>query len=225
MTLDLRFATLVQDLTVKALDLRMTVVVMIVLDLRLAAVIQDLHTALDLHQEFIIPLPQVLVRLEESQFFKRNTLNIRVNIRVSIQVSIQVNIQVNIRVNIPVDFATLSRLLLLLGVLPELDTNIHIVHLVIIVLVMTLQVDMIRGARRQLFLHLGIPLQLIKLLSSQDLADFLHQTPSLPTPNLKKLVKKLQFHWHRDAVLPMYCLVSVILCLDNCTAEWSKSTY
>jgi hypothetical protein len=69
MTLDLRFATLVQDLTVKALDLRMTVVVMIVLDLRLATVIRDLHTALDLHQEFIIPLPQVLDLLLSHQQF------------------------------------------------------------------------------------------------------------------------------------------------------------
>ena len=64
MTLDLRLAALVQDLTMKALDLHMTVVVMIVPDLRLAAVIQGLlHIALDL-QDFIIPLLQVLVRLE-----------------------------------------------------------------------------------------------------------------------------------------------------------------
>ena len=65
MTLVLRLATIVQNLTVKALDLHKTVVVMIVLDLRLATVIQGLlYTALDLHQDFIIPLPQVLVRLE-----------------------------------------------------------------------------------------------------------------------------------------------------------------
>lgn len=65
MTLDLRLAAIVQDLTVTALDLHMTVVVMMVLDIRLAAVIQGLlHTALDLHQDFIIPLPQVLVHLE-----------------------------------------------------------------------------------------------------------------------------------------------------------------
>ena len=65
MTLDPRLAAIVQDLTVKALDLHMTVIVMIVLDLRLAADIQGLlHTALDLLQDFIILLPQVLVRLE-----------------------------------------------------------------------------------------------------------------------------------------------------------------
>jgi hypothetical protein len=64
MTPDLRLAAPVQD-TVIALDLLMAVVVMIVLDLRLAAVIQGLHRiALDLHQGFIMPLSQVLVRLE-----------------------------------------------------------------------------------------------------------------------------------------------------------------
>jgi hypothetical protein len=64
MTLDL-----VQDLTVRALDLLMTVVVMVV-DLRLDAVIQGLlHTVLDLHQDFNIPL-QVLVHLEWSRFFQ-----------------------------------------------------------------------------------------------------------------------------------------------------------
>ena len=45
-----------------ALDLHMTVVAMIVLDLRPAVVIQG--PALDLYQDFIIPLPQVLVRLD-----------------------------------------------------------------------------------------------------------------------------------------------------------------
>lgn len=65
MILDLRLAALVQD-TVTRLHLHMTVVVMIVLDVRLAAVVHIqglLHTALD-HQDFIILLPQVLVRLE-----------------------------------------------------------------------------------------------------------------------------------------------------------------
>ena len=56
---------LVEDLNMTALDLHTTIVVMIVLDLRLATVIQGpLHMALDLHQDFIIHLPQVLVRLE-----------------------------------------------------------------------------------------------------------------------------------------------------------------
>jgi hypothetical protein len=65
MTLDLHLGTVVQDLAMRALDLRMAVVA-IVLDLRLAAVIQGLHTvvALDLHLYIIIFLLQVLVRLE-----------------------------------------------------------------------------------------------------------------------------------------------------------------
>ena len=64
MTLDLRLGPLVQDLTVTALDLHMTVVIMIV-ELRLAAVVQGLfHMALYIHQGFITPLSQVLVHLE-----------------------------------------------------------------------------------------------------------------------------------------------------------------
>ena len=98
MTLDLRLAALVQDLAVTALlvDLHMTVVVMIV-ELRLAAVIQGLlHTTLDLHQDFITLLSQVLVRLEWSRFFQRI---IQLNSQVTIRVNILVNIQANIQAN------------------------------------------------------------------------------------------------------------------------------
>ena len=63
MTLDL-----VEDITMRALDL-MAVVVMIV-DLRLDAVIQGLlHIVLDLHQDPNTP-PQVLVHLEWSRFLQ-----------------------------------------------------------------------------------------------------------------------------------------------------------
>lgn len=58
LTLELRLATVVQDLAVIVLHLRIAVVVVIVLDLR-AAVIQGLH--MTLHQD-IISLLQVLLR-------------------------------------------------------------------------------------------------------------------------------------------------------------------
>ena len=161
LTLDLRLAAIVQDLTVTVLDLHMIVVVMMV-DLRLDAIIQGLlHTTPDLHQDFIIPLPQVLVRLEGFRSFQRNTqVNNQVTIRVDIQVNIRANIQANTQVITPVItpviFAALSHLLLLLGVLLELEalTDVHIR------LVTTLRAATNHdGARRQLLL--GIPHQLI----------------------------------------------------------------
>jgi hypothetical protein len=158
MTLDLRLAAVVQDITVTALDLLHMTVVVMNLDLRLADVIQGLHTALDLHQGFIIPLSQVLVRLEWSRFLQRITqLNNQVTIQVNIQANIQANTQVIIPVIIPVIFAGLSHLLLL-GVLLGLEplTNVHI-HLVMTLRAVTNHGDV----RRQLLLLLGIPLQLI----------------------------------------------------------------
>jgi hypothetical protein len=134
---------LVQDPTMTA---RMTVVVMIV-ELRLAVIQGLLHTALDLHQGFIIPLSQVLVRLEWSRFFQFPT-------QLNNQVTIQVNIQANIQVIIPVIFAALIHLLLLLAVLLELEplTNVHIR------LVMNLQAATNHGGARRQLLLLGIPL-------------------------------------------------------------------
>jgi len=60
---------------VVALDLQLAMVVMMNPVLRLIVVNQGLHTVgiLDLHQVVIIPLPQVLVRLESSQFFQHNS--------------------------------------------------------------------------------------------------------------------------------------------------------
>ena len=160
MTLDLRLAALIQDL--KALDLHMTVVM---IDLRLAAVIQGLHTALDLHQDFFIPLPrtQVLFLLEWSRLFQRifqvnNQVTIQVNIQVNIQLNIQANIQANTQVIIPVIFAALSHHPLLLGVLLELEPLTNVHIRLVMILEAATKHD---DVRRQLLLLLGTPLQLI----------------------------------------------------------------
>ena len=141
-TLDLRFAALVQGLTVTVLLRHMTVVV----DL-LTAVIQG-----PLHQGFIIPLSQVLVRLEWSRFYQRIS-------QLNDQVIIQINIQANTQVIIRLIFAALTHLLLL-GVLLELGplTSVHTP------LMVSPQVATNHGdARRQLLLLVGIPLQLIRV--------------------------------------------------------------
>ena len=147
MIMTLRFAALVQDHTVTALQIHMTVVV----DLRLAVVIQGPR-----HRGFIIPLSQVLVHLEWSRFFQRIS---QLNNQVIIRVNIKVNIQANTQAIIPVIFVALTHLLLL-GVLLELGplTSVH-TRLVVSPQVATNHGDV----RRQLLLLVGIPLQLIRV--------------------------------------------------------------